>query len=231
LVDLARDTAENVGDEALILAQHGITIVSRDRYAGALLAEKNHHDMVIMDDGYQNRSLAHDVKLLVIDNIMGFGNGLRIPAGPLRENIQHGLARAHGVIHIRDHDTAAQALNPCPPCPVISARRIISLPENVHDTDRLIAFCGLAYPDKFYQSLKNLNVIETHSYADHYSYSSQDLKFLMTRADEKKARLITTQKDQMRISKDFLEQILIVNMRIEFDEPDLLKQIISQRCQ
>ena len=91
-------TARLMGDEALLLARTAPTIVSSDRAIGAALAVDEKADVLVMDDGHQNFALAKDLSLVVIDGTAGVGNGMVLPAGPLREPVAQGLKRADAVV-------------------------------------------------------------------------------------------------------------------------------------
>ncbi|MEZ0214502.1 MAG: tetraacyldisaccharide 4'-kinase, partial [Xanthobacteraceae bacterium] len=97
-VDPARHGADEVGDEALLLARAAPTFLARDRAAGARAAAATDASLIIMDDGFQNPSLAKSLSLLVIDAAVGVGNGLCLPAGPLRAPLGPQLARAGAVL-------------------------------------------------------------------------------------------------------------------------------------
>ena len=99
-VEPARHDARLVGDEALLLAEVAPTSLARDRLAGAHAAAHAGASLVILDDGFQNPSLATDLALVVIDGTYGFGNRRLLPAGPLREPVADGLRRADAAIRL-----------------------------------------------------------------------------------------------------------------------------------
>ena len=104
---------KDVGDEALLLSKVGTTIVSSNRCIGAKYIEnlKKNYDIIIMDDGLQNYQLEQDIKLLLIDKKLLFGNGYCIPAGPLRQTITQGLKKIDAIIFTGDGDIKDINLN------------------------------------------------------------------------------------------------------------------------
>ena len=110
-VDPTRHGFREVGDEALLLARLAPTWVARDRRLGAEAAAKAGAGVLVMDDGFQNPSIEKDLSIIAIDGGYGFGNGLVMPAGPLREPLARGFARADAAVVIgRDRGGAASRI-------------------------------------------------------------------------------------------------------------------------
>ncbi len=200
-------TAKDVGDEAMLLRRHAPVIISPDRGKGAKLAEERGFDLIIMDDGLQNGTLQRDVSFLVIDGATGFGNGRLLPAGPLREPPETGIKKIQACLIIGDDQAGVRQKIPGD-IPVFHAA-ITREPLWIADTkSRYIAFCGLGHPQKFKKTLdqQHIKTIEFISYPDHYGFSASDLDTLAAKARHKKARLITTEKDAVRIPEQFVKE-------------------------
>ena len=197
VVDPAHDTANETGDEALLLAAAAPVVVARDRRAGAVRADEEGADVIVMDDGHQNFSVAKDLSLVVIDGAVGFGNGRVLPAGPLREPVAQGLARADAVILVGDGTPALSGFAG----PVLRARLT---PVDVFGLKgaRVVAFAGIGRPKKFFESLRVLgaDLLETREYADHHAYTASEIARLKSKARGTDAVLITTEKDFVRLT-------------------------------
>jgi tetraacyldisaccharide 4'-kinase len=223
------DTAEEVGDEACLLRRSAPVIIAADRVRGAKLAEERGFNLIIMDDGYQNPSLYKNLSFLVIDGIYGFGNGHVIPAGPLREPIDRGLERAQGIILVGADQADVGAILP-PELPVFKATIHADF-KPVHN-QKYVAFCGLAQPDKFRSTLADLSVKteEFISFPDHHPFSSRDISYLESLAVKHGARLLTTEKDFVRLSAypHILSLVTSIPISMVFANEDKLLSLIMK---
>ncbi|HEX3945468.1 MAG TPA: tetraacyldisaccharide 4'-kinase [Rhizomicrobium sp.] len=223
------DAATEIGDEALVLAAAAPVIISANRAAGAKLAETKGVDVIVMDDGHQNFSLAKDLSLVVVDSEQGFGNGGILPAGPLRESVQQGLARADAVVLTGEDDFIVPNFTG----PVLRARLV---PVDVLrlENRRVVAFAGIGQPEKFFRTLRALgaNVLGTHAFADHHVYGHSEMARLRDRSYANNAMLITTEKDFVRLRPSQRQDVHYLPVRAAFDNPAalsrLLKQVVSR---
>ncbi|MFA6206922.1 MAG: tetraacyldisaccharide 4'-kinase [Methylocystis sp.] len=201
VVDLTRHGADDVGDEALLLARAAPTIVGSDRLASADLAERLGATVVILDDGFHSRRVAPDLTLIAIDSDYGAGNRRCIPAGPLRAPLDAQLAAADMLVIVGDgergREIAARANKP-----VLAAR--LAPDANAADAmqgARVVAFAGIARPEKFFNLLEasGAEVAARVSFGDHRRFTQRDYATLSMLRRAHGARLVTTEKDAARI--------------------------------
>jgi tetraacyldisaccharide 4'-kinase len=202
-VALAGHGPDMVGDEALLLAAQRPTIVSRDRIEGARLASTV-GDVIIMDDGLQNPTLAKDYTIAIVDAERGFGNGLCIPAGPLRAPLLDQWPLIDSCLVIGDDAENARALSADFPVPTGFASfqpdpAIVMMLQG----QPCLAFAGIGNPDKFFRTLRmsGIDVQRTRSFADHYVYQRDDILALLDEAKRQGLQLVTTEKDYVKIAK------------------------------
>jgi len=223
-VNPASHTAADVGDEPLMLAATGEAWIGRDRAEAAHAMAADGVQLVVMDDGHQNPSIAKDLSLIVIDAAAPFGNGFVLPKGPLREPVADGLARAQGVILMGEGKelTAVQKSR-------LPVARAALAPSGAVPEGPLVAFAGIGRPVKFFDSVKDAggDLREGVPFGDHHAYTAGDLKFLHDLADSHGARLITTSKDHVRLPAAERERILVFPVEARFEEEAALRALLA----
>jgi tetraacyldisaccharide 4'-kinase len=202
LVNPDRDHADAVGDEPLLLARHAPTVISRDRRAGAAMIERQGAGAIIMDDGFQNPQLAKDFALIAVDAGFGIGNGAVIPAGPLRAPLGFQARRADAVLLIgagAPGEALVRRLEGR--LPVLRASIEPDAEVGWLRGAPVIAYCGIGRPAKFFDTLERLGarIAARYAFADHHDYTPEDAAKLLTHAQQAQARLVTTQKDWVRM--------------------------------
>ena len=219
------DSAADVGDEALLLARTAPTIVSRDRRKGAELAVRLGAKIIVMDDGHQNFSLQKDLSLVVVYGESGFGNGRVIPAGPLREPVAQGLARADAVIVMGAGDPLPGGFAG----PVLRAR--LAAGEHGLAGRRVYAFAGIGRPEKFLMTLREegAGIAGSRFFADHHVYDVMELVSVRTQALAANALPVTTEKDLVRLPPEQRAGIAVLPVRAVFDAPDAMARLLDSK--
>jgi tetraacyldisaccharide 4'-kinase len=235
-VDPSFHHPSDVGDEPLLLARLAPTIVARDRVAGAKAARLGGAGVIVMDDGFQNPSLAKDLAILMVDGRRGVGNGRIFPAGPLRAPLDFQIARAQAMIVVGPPDGAIRILD--------SARRHrVNVFHGRLEPDRssltalaghkVLAFAGIGDPNKFFATLSEAGVTigERASFPDHHRYTDADAKALIARAEAANLVLITTEKDHVRLAGDpslatLAARTNVLPVRLVIDEQDAFADMV-----
>lgn len=204
------DGAARTGDEPLLLARDGPVMIARDRAAGARAIEtmpRETADVIVMDDGLQNPQLAKSLVIAVVDGTRGLGNGLVIPAGPLRAPLSRQIALADAIVVSRPmgrtaHGPILDQLRQSFHGPVLAAEIRPVAPLDWLTAAPVVAYCGIGAPRRFLDLLKGLGatVVQEVAFADHHPFSERDADRLLALAQRHGAQLVTTAKDHVRLT-------------------------------
>jgi tetraacyldisaccharide 4'-kinase len=225
-VDPARHEADAVGDEALLLAAAAPCWVAKHRAAGVAAAAEAGADLVVLDDGFQNPSIAKDLSLLVVDAEYGFGNGRVMPAGPLREPVAAGLARADAIVLIGDAPMPAELRSISS---LVLRAGLASVNGDRFRDACLVAFAGIGRPEKFFGMLRRrgAQLAAAEAFPDHYPYRAAEIAHLRETAARHDAQLVTTAKDWVRLAPELQRSIDVLDVEIRWRDPTMLRQVLG----
>jgi tetraacyldisaccharide 4'-kinase len=231
-------SASEVGDEPLLLAEAAPTMVSADRVAGAKAIEATEASVIVMDDGFQNPSLVKDLSLIMVDAGVGLGNELIMPAGPLRAPLDAQLGRADALVVIGSGDKAASLADAfkAQSKPVFTARIVSRQDSRWLRVLPVIGFAGIANPQKFFATLGTNGALleEKRAFPDHHRYTSREAAALLKLAKDRKAMLVTTEKDWVRLPDEEGTSLGELKFRsrpfaiaVQFDDAAGVKELLA----
>lgn len=226
-VDPRRHTAAQVGDEALLLAGAAPTWRGADRGAAIRAAIVAGMDAIIADDGLQNPAFMHATKLLVVDGASGFGNGHLLPAGPLREGVATAAARCAAAVLIGEDRAGVATMLPGS-LPVLRARLVPDAAALALAGKRVLAFAGLARPDKFFIMLRDLgaDLVAARYYPDHHAFSARELAALAAMAGD--AAMVTTPKDAVRLPEAWRARVRVAGVGLAWEDEAALNTLLDR---
>ena len=224
---------KNQIDEQEILKKNGTLFLSKKRLDAVKLAEKENYEFAIFDDGLQDNSINYDISFVCFNNLNWIGNGMTIPSGPLRENLENLKKYQHLFLNgnLENLENLKQQILEINPEINIHIGKYepINL-ENFDNKDKYIIFSGIGNHQTFSSMIKKngLIVIKEYEFPDHYSYTKKDIDQILNYARNQNCKIITTEKDYVRLGKFKTDQIKFIKSELKIiDEQKLLKLIMD----
>jgi tetraacyldisaccharide 4'-kinase len=239
MVEPDRHLATDVGDEPLMLARTVPVAVARERLDGLALAKSQGATVIVMDDGFQNPTIAKDASLIVIDARRGLGNARVLPAGPLRAPLPPQIDRTDALIVVGE-GSAADAV-----AATVAVRDKPVLTAQIKADDaalaslrgqRVLAFAGIGDPDRFFRTLSGngVEVVSQRAFADHHPFMRGEIESLVAAAKRDALIPVTTEKDLARLHVGgelpaWAQGIVAFPVKLEFDSALKLRRFVSDR--
>lgn len=240
VVDPQHHNARGVGDEPLLLAREALTVISRNRIEGARKLIAAGADLIIMDDGFQSARISIDFSLIVIDGKRGIGNGLVIPAGPVRAPIKVQMRHLSALLAVGNGDRADPFIRQMARAGKQIYQANVALRNGAEFSgQKVLAFAGIADPGKFFASLAEAgaDIVATRAFADHHYLDDDEISALLATADRDGLMLATTAKDHVRLAgqhgkagdlaSDLTDRAKILEIAMAFDDPATPRAIIE----
>ena len=223
----------NQYDEQKLLESRGKLFTSPKRIEAINQAENEGYEVAILDDGLQDNSIKHDLKFVCFNNINWIGNGLTIPAGPLRENISNLKNYKHVFLNgnLENLDDIKKYLYKINPNLNLHVGKYVPLDIKKFNKDiNYLVFSGIGNHESFISMLKEykLNIIKDIEFPDHYKYKSYDIDKILKLSKDLNCQIITTEKDYFRLNKEKISNINFIGSELKIlDEEKLISTILK----
>lgn len=221
-------------DEITLLKNKTTLITESDRPKIAQKALDNKKDIVIFDDGLQDKSLNYDLKLVCFDSENWIGNGQLIPAGPLREKLSS--LKKYDLVFLKNkndnlENIIYQLKKNNPQIKIFNTNYKPKNIEKFNSTKKYLIFSGIGNPKSFKEILSknNIQIIDEIIFPDHYYFKKNDIKKIKKRAKNLNAEIITTEKDYLRISDEERKDINFLEIKLEIENENELINFIKSK--
>jgi len=220
-------------DEQKLLESRGKLFTSHKRLEAINLAENEGYEVAILDDGLQDRSIKYDLKFVCFNNINWIGNGLTIPAGPLRENISSLKNYKHIFLNgnLENLEDIKEFIYKINPNLNLHVGKYVPLDiKKFNKNKNYLVFSGIGNHKSFVSMLREykFNVIKDIEFPDHYKYTNYDINKILKLSNNFNCEIITTEKDYFRLNKEKIYNINFIKSELKIlDEEKLISTIFN----
>ena len=224
----------NQYDEQKLLESRGKLFTSSTRINAVNLAANEGYQVAILDDGLQDNSISYDLSFVCFNNLNWIGNGLTIPAGPLRQNINSLKSYKHVFLNgnLENLENIKRHIFKINPNINLHIGKYIPLNINEFNKDnKYLVFSGIGNHKTFVSMLKNygINVLKDIEFPDHYKYTNYDINKIIDLSNGLGYKIITTEKDYLRLDRDKIDNINFIKSELKIlDEDKLISTILKK---
>lgn len=223
----------NQRDEQLLLKKKTSLIISKCRSSAIQKGIKDNYEFLVFDDGLQDAKIDYDLKFVCFNSKNWIGNGQYIPAGPMREKISS-LKRFDAVIlngkskNFEDIEKQIKKVNPL--IQIFKSVYKISDISKYDLNSKYLMFSGIGNPSNFKNTLleNNFKIAKEIIFPDHHNYSFGDLKKIRDIAKNENFKIITTEKDYMKIIDEFKNDINYLEIDLSIQDEDRLINLLKK---
>ena len=228
-----KNYASQIDEKKLLESKHKV-IFEKTREQSLLKAEQEKAEIVIFDDGLQEKTINYDLKIVCFNSVKLDGNGLVIPAGPLRERLNnlkyYDIVLINGNTNKETKNFIDKIKNINPNIKIFRGKYV---PKDFSKLKRkkFLIFSGIGNPHTFSDTLKNMKIkfYGYEKFPDHYNYDESDLQKLKKLAKDKSCELLTTEKDYFRIKKSFRKNINFLKVELLIDKEKQFYKYLNER--
>ena len=224
----------NQYDEQKLLESRGKLFTSSTRINAINLAVNEGYQVAILDDGLQDSSISYDLSFVCFNNLNWIGNGLTIPAGPLRQNINSLKSYKHVFLNgnLENLENIKRRIFEINPNINFHIGKYIPLNINEFNKDnKYLVFSGIGNHKTFVSMLKDygINVVKDIEFPDHYKYTNYDINKIIDLSNDLDYKIITTEKDYLRLDRDKIDNINFIKSELKIlDEDKLISTILKK---
>ena len=223
---------KNQFDEQELLKENGKLFISDKRIQAVSQAEKENYEIAILDDGLQDQSIEYNTSIVCFNTINWIGNGMSIPSGPLRENINN--IKKYKYLFLNGNLENLEILKKeilkiNPDIKIYIGKYVPINIDQFNKNDNYLVFSGIGNHKTFVSMLKKngFKIIKQLEYADHYKYTKRDIEKIILTADNLKSKIVTTEKDFLRLGKIKPNKIKFIKSELKIiDEEKFINSII-----
>jgi len=220
-------------DEKKLLEKHGKLFIKKRRIDALEEAITEKYDVAIFDDGLQDGSINYDISFVCFNSLNWIGNGFLIPAGPLRESINVLKLQDNVVLNGYDEDltdikTQIKKINSN--VKIFENKYIHLNNDSFNKNQKYIVFSGIGNHKTFLNMLKKekFNISKDFEFPDHYNYTKADLNKMLNYSKKIGAKIITTEKDFLRLCNFNTDNIEFIKSDLEIlEKKEIIKALIN----